>query len=145
MTAHVHETNDEGLRWYVARGFHVEDGIVKGYYRRLNPGGARIVRLDLDWDNEEQEEEKKDTLQQDLEQSLQSSDVSKATKSANEEQSDNEDDDWEKLEAEEDDADDHGVVHLTDSQILDDNSPTSTTSSSGKRKRDLEQFQKRHK
>ncbi|GAM39774.1 GNAT family acetyltransferase [Talaromyces pinophilus] len=146
VTAHVHETNDEGLRWYVARGFHVEDGVVKGYYRRLNPGGARIVRLDLDWDNDEQEEDRKDTPQEDLEQSLQSSDVSKATKSANEEQSDDdEDDDWEKLEAEEDDADDHGVVHLTDSQILDDNSPISTTSSSGKRKRDLEHFQKRHK
>ncbi|EEA26960.1 hypothetical protein TMatcc_004759 [Talaromyces marneffei ATCC 18224] len=140
VTAHVHETNDEGLRWYVARGFHVEDGVVKGYYRRLNPGGARIVRLDLDWDNDEQDEEA-NTLQQDSEQSLQSSDVSKATKSANEEQSDD-DDDWEKLEAEEDD--DHGVVHLTDSQLLDDNSPTSTASS-GKRKRDLEQFQKRHR
>jgi hypothetical protein len=144
VTAHVHETNDEGLRWYVARGFHVEDGVVKGYYRRLNPGGARIVRLDLDWDNDEQEEETV-AHQQDSEQSLQSSDVSKATKSASEEPSDDdEDDDWEKLEAEEDDADDHGVVHLTDSQILDDNSPTST-SSSGKRKRDLEQFQERQK
>ncbi|RAO64954.1 uncharacterized protein BHQ10_000966 [Talaromyces amestolkiae] len=144
VTAHVHETNDEGLRWYVARGFHVEDGVVKGYYRRLNPGGARIVRLDLDWDNDEQEEEA-GKQQQDSENSLQSSDVTKATISANEEQSDDEDDDWEKLEPEEDDADDHGVVHLTDSQILDDNSPTSTASLSGKRKRDLEQFQKRHK
>lgn len=144
MTAHVHETNDEGLRWYVARGFHVEDGVVKGYYRRLNPGGARIVRLDLEWDNDEQEEEA-GKQQQDSENSLQSSGVTEANKSANEEQSEDEDDDWEKLEAEEDDADDHGVVHLTDSQILDDNSPTSTTSATGKRKRDFEQFQKRHK
>lgn len=145
VTAHVHETNDEGLRWYVARGFHVEDGIVKGYYRRLNPGGARIVRLDLDWENDQQEMET-DKPQQDAELSLRSSDVLKATTSTNDEQSDgDDDDDWEKLEAEDDDADDHGVVHLTDSQILDDNSPTLTTSSSGKRKRDLEQFQRRHK
>lgn len=125
----------------------MEEGVVKGYYRRLNPGGARIVRLDLDWDNDEQEEETV-THQQDSEQSLQSSDVSKSTKSANEQQSDDDDeddDDWEKLEAEEDDADDHGVVHLADSQILDDNSPTSTTSLSGKRKRDLKQFHKRHR
>jgi N-alpha-acetyltransferase 50 len=135
VTAHVHETNDEGLKWYVARGFHVEDGIVSGYYRRLNPGGARIVRLDLHWEEEEEEEE----LQ--LELHHQEDEVENKL---DEEGKEDEDDDWEKLEAEEDD--DHGVVHLTDSRILDsgDDSPSTTTSSS-KRKRDIEEFRKRNK
>ena len=42
--AHVWEANTEGLEWYIKRGFVVEDGIVEGYYRRLKPDGARIVR-----------------------------------------------------------------------------------------------------
>ena len=42
--AHVWEANTEGLEWYIKRGFVVEDGIVEGYYRRLRPGGARVVR-----------------------------------------------------------------------------------------------------
>lgn len=49
VTAHVHETNDEALSWYISRGFAVQDGVVEGYYRRLTPGGAKIVRLELDW------------------------------------------------------------------------------------------------
>lgn len=75
VTAHVHEANDDALHWYIARGFKVEDGIVEGYYRRLKPGGARIVRLTLPWDEQE---------------------------SAAEEESDNNDDgdDWVKVEAE---------------------------------------------
>lgn len=51
VTAHVHETNDDALRWYVARGFHIEEEIVENYYRRLKPTGARVVRLDLEWND----------------------------------------------------------------------------------------------
>ena len=42
--AHVWEANAEGLDWYIKRGFTVEDGVVEGYYRRLKPDGARVVR-----------------------------------------------------------------------------------------------------
>ncbi|EEP79661.1 conserved hypothetical protein [Uncinocarpus reesii 1704] len=53
VTAHVHETNEDALQWYIARGFKVEGGTVEGYYRKLNPGGAKIVKLELNWvDNE---------------------------------------------------------------------------------------------
>ena len=41
--AHVWETNDVGLDWYTAHGFTAGD-IIKGYYRKLRPDGARIVR-----------------------------------------------------------------------------------------------------
>ncbi|KAK2745527.1 hypothetical protein FQN57_003652 [Myotisia sp. PD_48] len=47
VTAHVHEINDEALSWYLARGFVIQDGVVEQYYRRLNPGGAKIVKLTL--------------------------------------------------------------------------------------------------
>ncbi|SLM41148.1 GNAT domain [Lasallia pustulata] len=42
--AHVWEANSEALEWYVRRGFAVEDALVEGYYRRLRPAGARVVR-----------------------------------------------------------------------------------------------------
>ena len=42
--AHVWEANDEALEWYLRRGFLIEKEVVEGYYRRLRPGGARIVR-----------------------------------------------------------------------------------------------------
>ncbi|KAI9804928.1 MAG: hypothetical protein M1833_006231 [Piccolia ochrophora] len=45
--AHVWEGNDEALGWYVRRGFVVDGGVVEGYYRRLRPGGARVVRKRL--------------------------------------------------------------------------------------------------
>ena len=50
--AHVWEANEEALGWYLRRGFSMESGVVKGYYRRLKPGGARVVRRRLgvgDW------------------------------------------------------------------------------------------------
>ncbi|KAI2100824.1 hypothetical protein LOZ35_000806 [Ophidiomyces ophidiicola] len=56
VTAHVHETNKEALQWYVSRGFRVQDGVIQGYYHKLKPGGARIVKLDLNWDQEHQEQ-----------------------------------------------------------------------------------------
>ncbi|KAM5448577.1 putative N-terminal methionine N(alpha)-acetyltransferase NatE [Microsporum audouinii] len=52
VTAHVHETNEDALSWYAARGFTVEDNVLEGYYRRLTPGGARVVKLELNWDEE---------------------------------------------------------------------------------------------
>jgi len=50
--AHVWEANGDALEWYAKRGFQVEQGIVQGYYRKLRPSGARVVRRSLgvaDW------------------------------------------------------------------------------------------------
>lgn len=41
--AHVWEANEEALEWYRRRGFVVGER-VEGYYRRLKPQGARVVR-----------------------------------------------------------------------------------------------------
>ncbi|RPA85349.1 hypothetical protein BJ508DRAFT_412134, partial [Ascobolus immersus RN42] len=40
--AHVWEGNEEGLRWYVNRGFEVHQKVVP-YYKKLTPSGAWIV------------------------------------------------------------------------------------------------------
>jgi ribosomal protein S18 acetylase RimI-like enzyme len=104
VTAHVHEANEDGLRWYVARGFKVQDGIVEGYYRRLQPSGAKVVRLDLQWndvaDDQSPVTEKKNASQSTV-------------------RSDPDDEGWEKVEAEDDEDDDHGVQLLSESQVLD--------------------------
>lgn len=42
--AHVWEANEEALEWYIKRGFEVGEEVVEGYYRKLRPSGARIVR-----------------------------------------------------------------------------------------------------
>lgn len=42
--AHVWEVNEEGVEWYIKRGFVVVGGVVESYYRRLRPQGARVVR-----------------------------------------------------------------------------------------------------
>lgn len=42
--AHVWEANEEALEWYVKRGFEVGEEVVKEYYRKLKPSGARVVR-----------------------------------------------------------------------------------------------------
>lgn len=42
--AHVWEANEEALEWYKKRGFEVGEEVVVGYYRKLRPSGARIVR-----------------------------------------------------------------------------------------------------
>ena len=42
--AHVWESNEAALEWYVRRGFTIEDGLSEGYYRKLKPSGAWIVR-----------------------------------------------------------------------------------------------------
>ena len=44
--AHVWEANDEALDWYRRRGFEIGE-LVLGYYRRLKPDGARLVRRRL--------------------------------------------------------------------------------------------------
>lgn len=56
VTAHVHETNDDALQWYLARGFQVQDGVIEGYYRRLKPSGARLVRLVLPGDDDDDDD-----------------------------------------------------------------------------------------
>ncbi|ORY12318.1 acyl-CoA N-acyltransferase [Clohesyomyces aquaticus] len=43
VTAHVWEANDDGLEWYEKRGFETL-GKEEGYYRKLKPGGAVLVR-----------------------------------------------------------------------------------------------------
>ena len=45
--AHVWEANTDALEWYVKRGFEIEKGVVEGYYRKLRPMGARVVRKRL--------------------------------------------------------------------------------------------------
>jgi len=42
--AHVWEANSDALEWYARRGFTVDREMVKGYYRKLRPNGARVVR-----------------------------------------------------------------------------------------------------
>lgn len=110
VSAHVHEANDDALKWYIARGFQVEETVVENYYRRLKPSGARIVKLFLQWTKDEKAdpqvpvEEKEDQGSRD-----------------NAEGSyDGDDEDWEKVEAEdEDEQEDHGVQPLMDSKVLD--------------------------
>ncbi|PLB49186.1 hypothetical protein P170DRAFT_436811 [Aspergillus steynii IBT 23096] len=116
VTAHVHEANDEGLKWYVSRGFMVEEGVVENYYRKLKPSGARIVKLTLEWDDDEDVEEGGDAKLDAPEQENLSGDEEEHFASAEEE---DEDDDWEKVEADDEDEDDHGVRPFSDSKLLD--------------------------
>ncbi|CAG8890433.1 unnamed protein product [Penicillium egyptiacum] len=100
VTAHVHEANEEGLKWYIARGFRV-DGDVAEYYRRLKPSGAKIVRLDL---NRNEEHETAAPTERNSQNTASPGEV--------------EDEDWEKVEAEDGEEDDHGIQHLNESQAL---------------------------
>jgi ribosomal protein S18 acetylase RimI-like enzyme len=43
ITAHVWEANEDGLEWYKKRGFEIV-GKEHGYYRKLKPSGAILVR-----------------------------------------------------------------------------------------------------
>lgn len=45
--AHVWTENEEGLDWYRGRGFTCSDKPVEGYYFKLRPDSAWIVRRDL--------------------------------------------------------------------------------------------------
>lgn len=46
--AHVWTDNADGLRWYLARGFEREPGEIAGYYFKLRPDSAWIVRRRID-------------------------------------------------------------------------------------------------
>lgn len=103
VTAHVHEANEDALKWYVTRGFTIQEGVVEGYYRRLKPSGAKIVRLDVRWE------------ENDL-QHL----VDEQTKNAHQitSRSGLGDEDWEKVEIEDGEEGDHGVQPLSESLDL---------------------------
>ncbi|KAF8472678.1 hypothetical protein BDZ91DRAFT_846171 [Kalaharituber pfeilii] len=45
--AHVWEKNEEALEWYAKRGFLVGEEVLEGYYRKLKPGGAKVVKWRL--------------------------------------------------------------------------------------------------
>ena len=47
LYAHVWTENKEALEWYAARGFKKEEPVISGYYRRLNPDSAWILRRRL--------------------------------------------------------------------------------------------------
>ncbi|BDD61581.1 hypothetical protein MPDQ_004594 [Monascus purpureus] len=99
VTAHVHEANEEGLNWYIARGFHVEDCVVEGYYRRLNPSGARIVKLTMQWEYEDGEESPAKIQKLCDDDSASQNGKSKYRNVVHDNQ-DDDDDDWEKVEVE---------------------------------------------
>ncbi|CAG8017419.1 unnamed protein product [Penicillium salamii] len=99
VTAHVHEANEDALKWYMSRGFKVQ-GHVPGYYRRLDPSGAKIVQLDLHWDKDQPAPLGEDGVRE-------KSPDSEAI-----------DEDWEKVEAEDGDEGDHGIRHFDASQVL---------------------------
>lgn len=46
VSAHVWTENEEGLRWYDARGFKRDAQPVNGYYRKLRPDSAWLVHRD---------------------------------------------------------------------------------------------------
>lgn len=44
LYAHVWTDNTEALKWYAARGFKKEEAVINGYYKRLKPDSAWILR-----------------------------------------------------------------------------------------------------
>jgi hypothetical protein len=47
LYAHVWTENSDALEWYRARGFMVDGGVIDGYYRKLNPDTALVMRRHL--------------------------------------------------------------------------------------------------
>jgi len=47
LYAHVWTENEDGLEWYKKRGFTITEPVVHGYYRRLKPDTAWILRRTL--------------------------------------------------------------------------------------------------
>ena len=47
LYAHVWTENVEALEWYAARGFKKEEPVISGYYKRLTPDSAWILRRKL--------------------------------------------------------------------------------------------------
>ncbi|KAH6894125.1 hypothetical protein B0T10DRAFT_238964 [Thelonectria olida] len=44
VTAHVWTENEDGLKWYKGRGFQLDDAPIRGYYMKLRPDTAWLVR-----------------------------------------------------------------------------------------------------
>lgn len=105
VTAHVHEANEDALKWYESRGFKLKEGVIEGYYRRLTPSGARIVQLDLPWEESAEVQAHLPETSAFRRRSLSPNDA--------------DDEDWEKVEHGDDDDDDHGVLPMHESQIID--------------------------
>ncbi|KAJ5249212.1 hypothetical protein N7468_000663 [Penicillium chermesinum] len=108
VTAHVHEANEDALKWYESRGFVLKDGVIEGYYRRLSPSGAKIVQLDVPWEEATGAAKVKSPPA--------------ATGAPQERElspNDADDEDWEKVEVEDGEDDDHDVLH--ESQIFERN------------------------
>lgn len=81
---------------------------MENYYRRLKPSGAKIVRLALQWSNDDGDAE-----------GTPPSGPEQTRPAQNDAKGQEEDDDWEKVEAEDsDDPDAHGVRPFTESRIL---------------------------
>ncbi|KAL4997051.1 hypothetical protein BDV10DRAFT_195425 [Aspergillus recurvatus] len=109
VTAHVHEANEDGLKWYISRGFQVEDEIVENYYRRLKPSGARIVKLHLQRDCPGTESVAQQPPAEEHNERQNSQDADADV-----------DDDWEKVEAEDEpESEELGVHSFTGSTLLD--------------------------
>lgn len=47
LYAHVWTENAEALEWYFARGFRKDETVINGYYKRLRPDTAWILRRNL--------------------------------------------------------------------------------------------------
>ncbi|KAG9254230.1 uncharacterized protein F5Z01DRAFT_656330 [Emericellopsis atlantica] len=47
MTAHVWTENADGLKWYEARGFTKDTKPIEGYYRKIRPDTAWLVKKDI--------------------------------------------------------------------------------------------------
>lgn len=128
VTAHVHEANEDGLKWYISRGFQVEEEVVENYYRRLKPSGARIVKLELQRDYATNDNQATEILAQPP--AVQEETDRKVSSDA--------DDDWEKVEAEDElEPEELGVQSFTESTFLDINE-------SARRKRKADEEPQRH-
>ncbi|RDW72636.1 uncharacterized protein DSM5745_07808 [Aspergillus mulundensis] len=119
VTAHVHEANEDGLKWYISRGFKVQEDIIENYYRRLKPSGARIVKLHLQRDNIEDNTTAEPVTQLPM---AKENHEGHGTPDTGADADDDADDDWEKVEAEDElEPEELGVQSFTGSSLLDVN------------------------
>lgn len=47
LYAHVWTENTEAMQWYSARAFHKDEAVIHGYYKRLKPDTAWVLRRNL--------------------------------------------------------------------------------------------------
>ena len=95
VTAHVHEANEEALAWYRARGFDVQEGVIDGYYRRLKPSGAKLVKLIMHWwEDKEANEASRNEVDSSGQDGHSEQGVTVSDKDGDD---DDDDDDWEKV------------------------------------------------